>query len=95
MNPIIKLPEKFSHHQARTLLQENMRDLLAQQPTPSTIEIDFARVIYIDSSALGALIMIKKLAAEAACEIVITNAQGQVLQSILIAKLDRLFKVNP
>lgn len=63
----------------------------AVKETPATICIDLAGVEYLDSSALGMLLMLRDKAKGVGKEVALANARGAVKQVIDIANFGKLF----
>lgn len=59
----------------------------------NSVTVDFAGVDYLDSSALGMLLMLRDKLGGAAKEITLAGAQGKVKQVLEIANFDKLFKI--
>lgn len=59
-----------------------------------TLIIDFAGVNYMDSSALGMLLMIRERLATTAKTIVLANSQGPVKEVLQVANFGRIFKIE-
>jgi anti-anti-sigma factor len=57
------------------------------------IQVDLAGVDYLDSSALGMLLMLRDKAKGASKEVVLANARGSVKQVIDIANFGKLFSL--
>lgn len=64
------------------------------QATATEISVDMGRVDYIDSSALGMLLMLRDIAKKHNKVVALQNAQGQVRATIATAQLDRLFPMR-
>lgn len=56
--------------------------------------IDFAAVDYLDSSALGMLLMLRDKVAGAGKELALGNVRGNVKQVLDIANFGKLFKIS-
>lgn len=59
-----------------------------------TIEIDFADVDYLDSSALGMLLLVREQAAVAGKTVALANCRGAVKGVLDIANFQRLFTIS-
>ncbi|MGD9786422.1 MAG: STAS domain-containing protein [Sulfuricellaceae bacterium] len=59
-----------------------------------TLEIDLGDVEYLDSSALGMLLLLKERAAAAKKELVLANCRGTVMQVLEVANFNRLFTMK-
>lgn len=57
------------------------------------VQVDLAGVDYLDSSALGMLLMLRDKAKGAGKEVVLANARGSVKQVIDIANFGKLFSL--
>jgi anti-anti-sigma factor len=60
----------------------------------SELEIDFGEVDYLDSSALGMLLMLREKAQAANRKIVLSNCKGSVRQVLEIANFGKLFTIT-
>lgn len=63
--------------------------------SPATVVVvDFAGVEYLDSSALGMLLMLRDRAKSAAREVTLSGCRGAVKQILDIANFGKLFKIE-
>ncbi|MEI7968516.1 MAG: STAS domain-containing protein [Betaproteobacteria bacterium] len=58
------------------------------------VEIDFGQVDYVDSSALGMLLMLKEKAQASSKAVVLLNCKGTVKQVLDIANFGKLFEMR-
>lgn len=58
------------------------------------LEVDLAGVDYIDSSALGMLLLLKEKASAANKEVCLVNCRGTVLQILEVANFNKLFPIR-
>ena len=58
------------------------------------VEIDFGRVEYLDSSALGMLLMLKEKAQATGKTVTLANCRGTVKQVLDIANFGKLFTMR-
>jgi len=58
------------------------------------IEVDFNDVRYIDSAALGSLLMLRERAEQVARNIVITKCPPQVMKVFTMANFHRIFNIQ-
>jgi HptB-dependent secretion and biofilm anti anti-sigma factor len=58
------------------------------------VEIDFAQVDYVDSSALGMLLMLKEKAQASSKKVTLANCRGTVKQVLDIANFGKLFAIR-
>lgn len=59
-----------------------------------TLEIDLGDVEYLDSSALGMLLLLKERTANAKKELVLANCRGTVQQVLEVANFHKLFTMR-
>jgi anti-anti-sigma factor len=59
-----------------------------------TLELDLGDVEYLDSSALGMLLLLKERATAAKKELVLANCHGTVMQVLEVANFNRLFTMK-
>jgi anti-anti-sigma factor len=67
---------------------------LAANPDLHHMEIDMSQTTYIDSSALGALLVTRDMSRKNKKTIALTNCRGDVLQVLNIARFDTLFTIT-
>jgi anti-anti-sigma factor len=60
----------------------------------SEVEIDLAQVDYMDSSALGMLLMLREKAQAANKQVCLSNCRGSVRQVLDIANFGKLFTIK-
>lgn len=88
---VIKLQGRFdfnSHRDFRAAIDTALA-------SPATaITIDFGAVDYLDSSALGMLLMLRDRARGAAREVTLAGCRGAVKQVLDIANFGRLFRID-
>ena len=58
-------------------------------------EIDLSQVDYVDSSALGMLLLLREKADASGKQIVLTGLQGTVKQVLDVANFGKLFTIKP
>ena len=56
--------------------------------------VDLEGVEYLDSSALGILVVLRKRAAETKRSVSLVNCQASVLRLFQVAHLDRVFEID-
>jgi len=88
----LPIPERFDfgYHkefteQYQTLLQDN---------SISKIALDFSRVGYLDSSALGMMVLFQKKAKNQNVTVRIRGARENAREILQIANFDRLFDIS-
>ncbi|MES2771848.1 MAG: STAS domain-containing protein [Pseudomonadota bacterium] len=67
---------------------------LMENQVISSITIDLAEVDYLDSSALGMLLMLRDKAGVAKKAVALTNPKGSVRQVLDIANFGKLFQIS-
>lgn len=69
-------------------------DGLLGDPQVRVIELNFAKVDYLDSSALGMLLLLREKVEACGKSIVLSGLQGTVKQVLEIANFQRLFTIS-
>lgn len=69
-------------------------DALLRQPGVSELELDFDQVKYVDSSAMGMLLLLKERAKGASKSITLFNCRGSVAQVFELSNFRRLFTIK-
>lgn len=87
----VKLTGRFDFNAHR-----EFRDAVDKAVAESTksVAVDFGAVDYLDSSALGMLLMLRDKAKTAGREVSLTNCRGSVKQVIDIANFGKLFRIE-
>jgi anti-anti-sigma factor len=67
---------------------------ILQQPGTKSLAIDLGGVEYIDSSALGMLLLLKESAAAAKHTVALVNCRGTVRRVLDVANFDKLFTLS-
>ena len=89
---MIKLSGRFDFNAHRSF-----RDAYESQLGASEVkefEIDFGQVEYVDSSALGMLLMLREKAQASAKGVCLVNCRGTVKQVLDIANFGKLFQMR-
>ncbi len=87
---VIVLQGRFdfnAHREFREAIDQAVKD------AANAIHVDLAGVDYLDSSALGMLLMLRDRAKGAGKEVALANARGSVKQVIDIANFGKLFSL--
>ncbi|MCX8085756.1 MAG: STAS domain-containing protein [Rhodocyclaceae bacterium] len=87
---VINLAGRFdfnAHREFREAVEQAVRD------ASSLIEVDLGGVDYLDSSALGMLLMLRDKAKSAGKDVSLANAHGSVKQVLDIANFGKLFQL--
>ncbi len=88
----IVLSGRFDFNSHR--LFNDTTDTLLREPDVSELEVDFDEVKYIDSSAMGMLLLLKERAKSAAKSITLLNCKGAVAQVFELSNFRRLFDIR-
>ncbi|GAA5158237.1 STAS domain-containing protein [Viridibacterium curvum] len=67
---------------------------LLQQSGARAVKVDMAEVSYLDSSALGMLLMLRDKAKAASRDVSLVGVSGSVRQVLDIANFSKLFSIN-
>lgn len=78
-----------SHRQFRDAYDE-----MLQNPEVMEIEIDLGEVDYLDSSALGMLLLLREKTSNVNKTIALTNCRGIVQQVLEVANFNKLFTIR-
>ncbi|RAU20586.1 hypothetical protein CU669_17760 [Paramagnetospirillum kuznetsovii] len=75
---------------------KGFRDILARinQDKPATVKFDLSKVSFVDSSALGMLLIVRDAAVEAQRQVILKGAAGQVETLIQVGKLHKYFAIE-
>ena len=90
-NAVLKLTGRFdfnAHRDFRTAYEPLMDNAAVQ-----TLTLDLGGVDYMDSSALGMLLMVRDKAGTANKKLTLSNAQAGVRQVLDIANFGKLFQI--
>lgn len=89
---LIKLSGRFDFNTHREF--RNVADPLMADASVRSVVIDFGAVDYLDSSALGMLLMLRDKAGSSAKELELAGVKGNVKQVLEIANFGKLFKIS-
>ncbi|MEC5388351.1 STAS domain-containing protein [Uliginosibacterium sp. H3] len=67
---------------------------LLQQSEGRAVQVDMKEVSYLDSSALGMLLMLRDKAKAASRDVALVGVNGNVRQVLDIANFSKLFSIN-
>ncbi len=92
MSTTIAIPERFdfSFHKSFTEQYNKLLDT----SKGATITLDFSRVMYLDSAALGMIVLLQKRAKANSCDVEIVSAQGTALEILEIANFDKMVNIR-
>lgn len=91
-NFIIKLPERFDFSYHKTFYVHTANALA--QTSHTEIIADFSEVEYLDSSALGMLVMLQKKCAELNKKVVVMNASGMAHDILQMANMSKIVEIR-
>lgn len=89
---VIKLTGRFdfnTHREFRSAYESLLTD-----PEVRLVTVDFAGVDYLDSSALGMLLMLRDKLGGANKEVLLSGVSGNVKQVLDIANFGKLFQIS-
>jgi anti-anti-sigma factor len=89
---VIRLGGRFDFNAHREF--RDAVDQVLKSEGPHEIQVDFAAVDYLDSSALGMLLMLRDKARSAGKSVSLANCRGAVKQVIEIANFGKLFAIS-
>ncbi|PKG93295.1 STAS domain-containing protein [Paraglaciecola sp. MB-3u-78] len=88
----IAIPERFDFSQHKSFTEQSNR--LIQDEQIKTVILDFSRTSYLDSSALGMLVLMKKKAKAKSIHIIIRGAKDNAKDILLIANFKKIFEIQ-
>ncbi|QID18271.1 STAS domain-containing protein [Nitrogeniibacter mangrovi] len=86
---VLKLGGRFDFNAHREF-RDGVDSVLQKE---GRVDVDLAEVAYLDSSALGMLLMLRDKAKSAGREVRLVNARGSVRQVLEIANFSKLFAI--
>ena len=90
---IIRLIGRFDFSSHREF-RDTMSDALKAVGDGDELWVDLSGVEYLDSSALGMLLILRDKASNIRCEVILSNCKGAVKQVIEIANFNKLFRLQ-
>lgn len=91
-NAQIKLSGRFDFNTHRDF--RAAYEPLVGESAVRSVQVDFSGVDYLDSSALGMLLMLRDKLSGAGKEVALINVRGNVKQVLDIANFGKLFKIS-
>lgn len=89
---VIRMDSRFTFDVAREFREAGKGAI--DNPAVSEIRIDFGRVEYLDSSALGMLLLLRDSALAVGKTVSLANARGTVMEVLNIANFRKLFDIH-
>jgi anti-anti-sigma factor len=91
-NTTIRLSNRFDFSQHKSFSTQ-VEQLLAND-TLKQLDIDFSQVQYLDSSALGMLVLLAKKATNQGVTVTLRGAQGTAKDILEMANMHKLFQIG-
>ncbi len=88
----LQIPERFDFGYHKQFTEQYQAILDAGAVTD--IALDFSKVSYLDSSALGMMVLFQKKAKSQNISVRIKGAKDNAREILQIANFDRLFEIN-
>ncbi|EGM70016.1 STAS domain-containing protein [Shewanella sp. HN-41] len=89
---IIALPERFDFYYHRAFTSDYQAILKATDV--NHVILDFSRVLYLDSSALGMMVLLYRKAHELGLSTSIKGAHGQAEEILKVANMQKLYIIE-
>ncbi|MDY0240552.1 MAG: STAS domain-containing protein [Rhodospirillaceae bacterium] len=90
---VIHFSDRFTHAD-RAAFHQALSELSGLNEQAELV-IDLAEVPFIDSSALGMLLLLRGDERLAGCKVILRGAQGQVLKLIELTRFSEMFTIEP
>lgn len=91
---LVKLPTLLTVNESISF-RATWRELIESAQSSSKIILDFAQTTFIDSSAIGSLVMCLKSARDRQIELALWSVKPEILTILSLADLDRQFTIEP
>lgn len=88
----LSLPERFDFSAHKNFTEQYTKIL--SDGKDKQVVLDFSKVEYLDSAALGMLVLLNKRAREHGCSVEIINAKGTAKDVLEIANFHRLMTIR-
>jgi len=89
---VISLPERFDFYYHKKFTSD-YQDILIL-PEVNHIILDFSRVLYLDSSALGMMVLLHRKAQELHISTSVKGAHGQANEILSIANMQKIYIIE-
>lgn len=90
---VLNLSGRFDFHAHRDFRAAYEKAL--ENAGVKTLELDFSQVDYLDSSALGMLLLLREKCEGSGKQVVLAGLRGTVKQVLDIANFGKLFSIKP
>lgn len=87
---VMSLPERFDFSYNKVFSKE-YQDILASPNGVTAVVLDFSRVVYLDSSALGMMVLLQKKAKNLNIKVVVRGAKNTAEEILKIANFHKLY----
>ncbi|MGB1540067.1 MAG: STAS domain-containing protein [Rickettsiales bacterium] len=67
---------------------------LMQDGTPQSLTLDLSQLEFIDSAALGMLLLLNDEAQKLGTNLCLTSAEGQIKKMLQLSNFDQIFTIN-
>lgn len=91
---LVKLPSMLTVVEAVSF-RAKCRELIEANSSATKLILDFAQTAFIDSSAIGALVMCLKATKSRQIELELWSVRPEILDILALADLDHQFTINP
>jgi anti-anti-sigma factor len=88
----IRLPEQFDYTHSRDLL--SVYPQVFAEAKGKRVILDFSKVAYLDSSALGMLVLLQKKAVEQGIAIAIRGARQEAADILQMANIQKIIDIE-
>lgn len=87
---VLNIPQRFDFGQHKSFTEQYSQML--EDQNCSKIVMDFSATEYLDSSALGMMVLLNKKAKTNNIKVSVTGAEGNAKDILLIANFEKLFE---
>jgi len=87
---VIRLPNRFDYSFHRQFSDQYVP--LLDNPACKEVILDFSQVEYLDSSALGMMVLLQKKASEEHKKVKIKGARGSTNEILKVANMQKIFE---
>jgi anti-anti-sigma factor len=91
---LVKLPAMLTVVES-VAFRAKCRELIEANPDMTKLILDFAQTMFIDSSAIGALVMCLKATKSQQIDLILWSVRPEILEILALADLDRQFTIEP
>lgn len=87
---LFEMPERIEFR-CNSLCTQHIKDFVKQNPNVNSAILDFKNTVYIDSSGLGMMLVLRDIIGK---DIKFVNVNKQCKQIFFIANFHKLFKID-